>query len=116
MACDYRIMAKGDGTKGRGYTPTIGMNETRLGIAAPYWMGQMLVRTIGCRNAELALAMGTMFSPDEALRIGLVDDVVVSSQDSSSEEAGGSEEEERDDIVDALLRGMLLPPILEDQA
>ena len=29
MACDYRIMSTGDGKK----VPTIGLNETRLGIA-----------------------------------------------------------------------------------
>ena len=38
MACDYRIMSAGDGKK----VPTIGLNETRLGIAGelsiPYMM------------------------------------------------------------------------------
>eukprot|EP00571_Detonula_confervacea_P016831 CAMPEP_0172299972 /NCGR_PEP_ID=MMETSP1058-20130122/2161_1 /TAXON_ID=83371 /ORGANISM="Detonula confervacea, Strain CCMP 353" /LENGTH=321 /DNA_ID=CAMNT_0013009607 /DNA_START=72 /DNA_END=1037 /DNA_ORIENTATION=+ len=78
MACDYRVMSAGDinsETK-KNHVPTIGLNETRLGIAAPFWMGQLLVRTIGFRQAELALAMGTLFPPDQALAVGLVDDVV----------------------------------------
>mmetsp|Transcript_6586 Transcript_6586/g.16260 ORF Transcript_6586/g.16260 Transcript_6586/m.16260 type:complete len:139 (+) Transcript_6586:2279-2695(+) len=39
-------------------------------------MGQLLVRTIGFRQAELALALGTLFPPNEALAVGLVDDIV----------------------------------------
>lgn len=81
MSCDYRVMSAGDaGDEGRKkHVPTIGLNETKLGIAAPPWMGQLLVRTVGFRQAELALAMGTLFPPDEALEVGLVDEVVRSS-------------------------------------
>ena len=43
---------------------------------APPWMGQLLVRTIGFRKAELALAMGTLFPPTQAHAIGLVDEIV----------------------------------------
>ena len=39
-------------------------------------MGQLLVRTIGFRHAELALALGTLFPQDKALSVGLVDCVV----------------------------------------
>eukprot|EP00804_Cyclotella_cryptica_P012833 CCRYP_010586-RA/>CCRYP_010586-RA protein AED:0.03 eAED:0.03 QI:660/1/1/1/1/1/2/107/188 len=82
MACDYRIMYGGgegstvDGRKRKSHIPTIGLNETQLGIAAPPWMGQLLVRTIGFRPAERALALGTLFPPMEALIEGLVDDVI----------------------------------------
>lgn len=71
MACDYRLMCAGDE-----HVPCIGLNETKLGIAAPPWMGQLMVRTIGTRKAELALALGTLFPPKEALKVGLVDEVV----------------------------------------
>lgn len=45
-------------------------------------MGQLLVRTIGFRQAELALAMGTLFSPDQALSVGLVDEIIPQQQNS----------------------------------
>lgn len=49
-------------------------------------MGQLLVRTIGYRQAELALALGTLFPPDKALSVGLVDVVV---PEEESESSGG---------------------------
>ena len=67
ICCDYRVMTD---QKGR-----IGLNETLLGIAAPPWLGQAMVNTIGMRNAELSLSLGLLYSPQEALGIGLVDKV-----------------------------------------
>ena len=79
MSCDFRVMS---GEVGR-----IGLNETRLGIAAPPWMGQMLVRIIGHRRGELALAMGTLFEPEEAKTLGLIDEVIFHSSGESDEES-----------------------------
>jgi 3,2-trans-enoyl-CoA isomerase len=95
MACDYRVMYAGGTVNGRKHMPKIGLNETQLGIAAPPWMGQLLVRTIGFRRAELALAMGTLFPPHTALEIGLVDEIVPSDTEESSS----------DDALQALLPG-----------
>ena len=67
ICCDYRVMTD---QKGR-----IGLNETLLGIAAPPWLGQAMVNTIGMRNAEISLGLGLLYSPQEALGIGLVDKV-----------------------------------------
>ncbi|KAL7452135.1 hypothetical protein ACHAWC_003865 [Mediolabrus comicus] len=88
MACDYRAMYAGGDLGGKKHVPTIGLNETQLGIAAPPWMGQLLVRTIGFRKAELALAMGTLFPPNSALDIGLVDEII---SDSDSVEHSSSD-------------------------
>ncbi|KAL7430124.1 hypothetical protein ACHAXM_002017 [Skeletonema potamos] len=93
MACDYRVMYSGGNIDGRKHVPTIGLNETQLGIAAPPWMGHLLVRTIGFRRAELALAMGTLFPAHTALEIGLVDEII-SSDDTK---------ESRNDALQALL-------------
>ena len=82
------------------HVPTIGLNETKLGIAAPPWMGQLMVRTIGFRQAERALALGTLFPPDQALKVGLVDDVV-------------GAETVVDDLSDGVLQE-LLPGSLQD--
>ncbi len=112
MACDYRVMYSGDNAtnnsdngghdkKKKQHIPTIGLNETKLGIAAPPWMGQLMVNTIGFRPAERALALGTLFSPKDALDIGLVDVVV-----------GGHTN--HDDVSNGILQ-QLLPPFLHDQ-
>lgn len=72
MACDYRIMAASEGK----HSGTIGLNEAQFGLVAPPWMGQLMLRTIGFRKGEEALSLGTLFSPEHALEIGLVDKVV----------------------------------------
>jgi 3,2-trans-enoyl-CoA isomerase len=69
MACDYRIMTSHAST-------TIGLNEAKFGIVAPAFMGQLMIQTIGYRQAEKALSLGTIFTSQEALDIGLVDQVV----------------------------------------
>jgi len=80
MACDYRVMAScsgGGDEKGKhGVVGTIGLNEAMFGIAAPPWLGQLMIRTIGFRKAEEALSLGKLFTPDEALNLGLVDKIV----------------------------------------
>jgi Delta3-Delta2-enoyl-CoA isomerase len=70
LSCDYRIMT--DHPK-----CTIGLNESQLGIVAPPWLAQQYIDVIGKRQAELALLLGTLFPPQRALQIGLVDDLVV---------------------------------------
>lgn len=69
LSCDYRIFSSTGGK--------IGLNESLLGIVAPPWLGQQYIDTIGHRKAELALSLGTLYSPEEALEIGLVDEVAV---------------------------------------
>ena len=86
LACDYRIMASSepsmslplDDEKNSKPTPPplIGLNEARFGIAAPPWLGQLMLRTIGFRKGEMALSLGTLFKPEEALKIGMVDELV----------------------------------------
>jgi 3,2-trans-enoyl-CoA isomerase len=76
LACDYRVMAATEGS----FKPTIGLNESKFGIVAPPWLGELMVLTIGHRPAEKALALGTLFSPEDALEIGLVDEVVPKEQ------------------------------------
>ncbi|XP_021500381.1 enoyl-CoA delta isomerase 1, mitochondrial isoform X1 [Meriones unguiculatus] len=73
LTCDYRIMA--DNPK-----YTIGLNESLLGIVAPFWLKDNFVNTIGHRAAERALQLGLLFPPAEALRLGVVDEVVPEDQ------------------------------------
>ena len=81
LSCDVRIMAAasggGSGKNGNEIktptAPTIGLNESQLGIVAPPWLAQQYIDTIGCRRAEVALQLGTLYQPEQALEIGLVD-------------------------------------------
>lgn len=68
MACDYRIMASGGKIK-------IGLNESQLGIVAPPWMADLMVKCVGPREAEQALMLGRLYRAEEALQVGLVDAV-----------------------------------------
>ncbi|XP_013782319.1 enoyl-CoA delta isomerase 1, mitochondrial-like [Limulus polyphemus] len=67
LSCDYRIMTEGPFT--------IGLNETNLGIVAPLWFKNIYVNTFGQRQAELSLQLGKQFTVEEALRLGLVDEI-----------------------------------------
>ncbi|KAM8724012.1 enoyl-CoA delta isomerase 1, mitochondrial [Acanthopagrus schlegelii] len=73
LTCDYRIMADNP-------RYSIGLNETQLGIVAPFWFKDTMTNTVGHRNTEMALELGLLYSPSEALKIGLVDQLVPEDQ------------------------------------
>lgn len=66
LTCEYRIMCSNF---------SIGLNETQLGLAVPPWLQKTMKNTVGAREAEIACIKGTMFSSEEALKIGLVDEL-----------------------------------------
>lgn len=72
MCCEYRIMLP---------KYTIGLNETQLGIVAPSWFMATMKNTISSRTAEMALTLGTLFTTEEALKIGLIDEIAVDKAD-----------------------------------
>lgn len=72
LCCDYRIMS----TNSDKHRISIGLNESKLGIAAPHWLVNLMIDTVGQRRAEISLQLGHLYSPEEALGIGLVDEVV----------------------------------------
>ncbi|XP_035471901.2 enoyl-CoA delta isomerase 1, mitochondrial [Scophthalmus maximus] len=73
LTCDYRIMADNP-------RYSIGLNETQLGIVAPFWFKDTMVNTVGHRATEIALELGLLYSPSEALKVGLVDLLVPEDQ------------------------------------
>ncbi|KAK2586487.1 hypothetical protein KPH14_010754 [Odynerus spinipes] len=73
ISSEYRVLVDGK--------HTIGLNETQLGIVAPKWFIDPYIDTIGKRQAELALLRGTLFRPNEALHIGLVDELAVNKEE-----------------------------------
>ncbi|XP_078610603.1 enoyl-CoA delta isomerase 1, mitochondrial-like [Branchiostoma floridae x Branchiostoma japonicum] len=68
LVCDYRVMAAGN--------YTIGISAVRAGLFPPAWIQLLLADTIGRRQAELSVLQGKLYSPQEALKLGLVDKVV----------------------------------------
>jgi Delta3-Delta2-enoyl-CoA isomerase len=65
--CDWRIAAQGDWK--------IGLNEVQVGIALPPVILAGLRRLVGPHQAERLAVGGLLISPDEAARIGLIDEV-----------------------------------------
>ncbi len=69
LACDYRIASNDPSTK-------IGLPETTLGLV-PAWGGATrLPRLIGVDAAAEVITKGKLHSADEALKLGLIDEVV----------------------------------------
>jgi len=73
LCCDYRIMASSPPS---GKPPMIGLNEAKFGIVAPPFLGNLMLRTIGMRRGEAALSLGTLYNSEQAVEIGLVDEIV----------------------------------------
>lgn len=67
LACDYRIMSEGK--------YIIGLNEVPVGIIVPNSIFNLYAFWLGQANAARSLLEGRLFSPDEALQIGLVDEL-----------------------------------------
>ena len=64
---DYRIMSKG--------SYVIGLNEVDVGLTVPYGIGMVFQYVVGNRNAEDLLLKAKLISPEQALRVGLVDEL-----------------------------------------
>ena len=66
-SCDYRIAVEGN--------YGLGVTAAKVGVIAPPWFIKMLTYLMGHRQTELALQQGRTFIPEEARKIGLVDEV-----------------------------------------
>ncbi|NWU65639.1 ECI1 isomerase, partial [Pterocles burchelli] len=69
LSCDYRIMVENPKF-------SIGLNEAQLGIVAPFWFKDTFVNVVGQRVAESSLQLGSLHPAPQALKIGLVDELV----------------------------------------
>lgn len=76
LTTDFRVMTNNAETPFR-----IGLNEAAIGIAAPAWLQQMLGDVIGKRQAAQALLSSTLFTTEEAFRVGLVDEMGTDRED-----------------------------------
>lgn len=60
---------------------TIGLNETKLGIVAPFWFMSSMKNTISNRESELALTSARLYKTDEAFKVGLIDEIAETRED-----------------------------------
>lgn len=65
-ACDYRICTHGD--------YKIGVTAAKIGLVPPHWFLKTLTYLMGQTSTERLLQRGQVFPPDQALKLGLVDD------------------------------------------
>jgi len=72
LFCDCRIMADGDFK--------LGLNEVQVGLPLPPVILAALRRLVGPRQAERLAVSGLLISPQEALKIGLIDEVATPDQ------------------------------------
>jgi Delta3-Delta2-enoyl-CoA isomerase len=68
LFCDCRVMADGDFK--------LGLNEVQVGLPLPPVILAALRRLVGPRQAERLAVSGLLISPQEALKVGLIDEVV----------------------------------------
>jgi 3,2-trans-enoyl-CoA isomerase len=67
LFCDWRVMAQGD--------YRLGLNEVQVGIPLPPVILGGLQRLVGLRRAEYLGVSGELVAPQEALAMGLVDEL-----------------------------------------
>lgn len=78
LYCDYRVMARspsGDDPAAKRGQYRIGLNEVQVGLFVPDAIQYALRRQIGAYRAERLMVAGAMPTAEEALGIGLVDEL-----------------------------------------
>ncbi|XP_026738249.1 enoyl-CoA delta isomerase 1, mitochondrial-like [Trichoplusia ni] len=73
LALDYRTMTTGKAK--------IGLNDTAVGISPAQWIAELMTRIMGKRNTEYALTTSHMFSAEQAVKVGLIDEVATDKTD-----------------------------------
>ena len=69
LCTSYRVMANDEKLK-------IGLNESQLGLAPPWWFNELLSKYTGPHASERLISHGTLLSPSQALDVGMVDEIV----------------------------------------
>lgn len=105
-ACDFRLMVTGKAK--------ISLNEITFGSAVLAGSVEMLKYCVGSRNAQSILYSGAMYSAEEALQLGLVDQV--SSEDALKEDARKVAQEfaQKDSSAFRCTKHLLRQPAAED--
>eukprot|EP00316_Scyphosphaera_apsteinii_P001854 CAMPEP_0119322662 /NCGR_PEP_ID=MMETSP1333-20130426/58795_1 /TAXON_ID=418940 /ORGANISM="Scyphosphaera apsteinii, Strain RCC1455" /LENGTH=289 /DNA_ID=CAMNT_0007329939 /DNA_START=18 /DNA_END=887 /DNA_ORIENTATION=+ len=72
ISCDWRVMSTGQPGSRKPFL--IGLNETKLGIVAPFWFAETFVSLVGLRQADYMLQTGALINAEHAARVGLIDE------------------------------------------
>jgi len=104
LGCDRRIMAEGRGK--------ISLNEITFGSSVFAGSVEMLRMAVGQRNAERILGTGALWLPEQALELGLVDQVVAPEKLRQAAVAS-AREIAGDTVVFQSMRELLRGPIVE---
>ena len=105
-ACDFRLMVTGKAK--------ISLNEITFGSAVLAGSVEMLKYCVGSRNAQSILYSGAMYSAEEAIQLGLVDQV--SSEDALTEDARKVAQElaQKDSSAFRCTKHLLRKPAVEE--
>ncbi len=106
IACDYRIMVPGK-TK-------ISLNEINFGSSLFAGSVELMKLWLGQRNAETAMLSGAMYSPEEAHRLGLIDQVVAPEELEREAEKIARQYAEKDPAAFRSIKKLLRKPLADD--
>ena len=104
-ACDLRLMVTGKAK--------ISLNEITFGAPVPAGSIEMLMYSVGTRNAQSIVYSGAMYSAEEAFRLGLVDQVCT--EDTLIEDARKVAQElaQKDSPAFRVIKHLLRKPVAE---
>jgi enoyl-CoA hydratase/carnithine racemase len=108
LACDARLMAAGKGK--------IALNEIAFGSSLFAGSVAMLRCCVGDRNAARIALSGTMYAPEEALALGLVDRVLPQPDLLSAAREVAREHGAKDPEAYRSVKMLLRTPVLEETA
>lgn len=75
LSCEYRVMLRDF---------KIGLNESMVGIVPPQFVNAVTRAAVSTRQGEIALTSGTLYSAENALKMGLIDEIADSEADAKA--------------------------------
>jgi len=106
IACDYRIMVSGKAK--------IALNEIDFGSSLFAGSVELMKLWLGQRNAEAATLGGVMYSPEEALQLGLIDKIVPPEELEGEADKIARQYAEKDAAAFRSIKKLLRKPLAED--
>jgi len=106
LTCDYRIMTS--------EKAKISLNEISFGSTVFAGSVEMLIFCVGQKNAESVLYSGTMYSPDEAIQLGLIDQISSSENLKENAKKAAQEFASKELLAFSALKSLLRKPVAEE--
>jgi len=105
MACDHRIGIDGPFT--------IGMNEMAIGLTLPAVVTEILRGKLAADDARTVILGGTLFSPADAVDVGLLDEIATDSDAAIRRALEVARDLGKSPTEFAAMKGSLVAPITE---